>query len=159
MCGVLRPLFSFYSSGGGRGRGGIMVFLNPRRREFRGLDEKRFLSSFFFLVWNKKENIWISGNRTISNEAIEQFPDPDYGPSFNQWKDNMNTSTLVESYYKDIPKVIRDQIRDLYAIDFEMFGYDKYLPFEKTENKPISLEKWTIWFSILKIWLDFGNQV
>ena len=77
----------------------------------------------------------------MSTEAIEQFPDPDYGPSSNQRKDNRNTSTLVESYYKDIPKVIRDQIRDLYAIDFEMFGYDKYLPFEKTGNKPISLEK------------------
>ena len=28
-----------------------------------------------------------------------------------------------------------DKIRDVYGIDFEMFGYDKYLPFEKTENK------------------------
>ena len=75
----------------------------------------------------------------MSEEAFAQFPAPDYGPSFTQWKDNRNTSTLVESYYKDIPKHIIDQIRDLYSIDFEMFGYDKYLPFEKATNKHFSV--------------------
>ena len=77
----------------------------------------------------------------MSKEAIAQFPAPGYGPSSNQWKDNSNTSTLVESYYKDIPVYVMDKIRDVYRIDFEMFGYDKYLPFEKTGNKSKSLVK------------------
>ena len=76
----------------------------------------------------------------MSKEVIMQFPDPNYGPSSNQ-EGNRNTSTLVESYYKDIPGHVMDNIRDVYGIDFEMFGYDKYLPFEKTENKSKSLGK------------------
>ena len=67
----------------------------------------------------------------MSEEAIAQFPAPDYGPSSKQWKDNSSTSTLVESYYKDVSSDVMDKIRDVYGIDFEMFGYDKYLPFEK----------------------------
>ena len=67
----------------------------------------------------------------MSEEAIAQFPAPDYGPSSKQWKDNSSKSSLVESYYKAIPNDIMDKIRNLYAVDFEMFGYDKYLSFEK----------------------------
>ena len=38
----------------------------------------------------------------------------------------------INKYYREIPSDIINQIRDLYAIDFEMFGYSKYLAFEES---------------------------
>ena len=56
------------------------------------------------------------------------------GPSSNQWKNKTNTSALIEKYYRDIPTRLIEQVREVYAIDFEMFGYDKYLPFERIKD-------------------------
>ena len=108
-------------------------------------------------LWDGKisQSKLFTGNKTVSKEVIVQFPSPDYGPSSNQ-EGNRNTSTLVESYYKDVPGHVMDKIRDVYGIDFEMFGYDKYLPFEKTENKSKSLGKWTIEWLNLSLKYDYS---
>ena len=77
---------------------------------------------------------YFAEHKTISKDSIARFPAPDFGPLSNQWKDKTNASTLTESFYKEIPTNILDQIRELYSIDFEMFEYDKYLPFETNKE-------------------------
>ena len=86
-----------------------------------------FVTCFFFTDY-------FAGNGDVSTKAVTVFPPPEYGPSFKQWKDQIDTATLVEKYYKEVRRIIRDQIRQMYALDFELFGYDKYLPFERNET-------------------------
>ncbi len=58
--------------------------------------------------------------------AASEFPPPNLGPSSQQWESAGNSTTLQQTFYKDIPEEVMDGIRRVYAIDFEMFGYDKY---------------------------------
>ena len=90
--------------------------------------ESFFCYLFFFFT------DYFAGNGDVSTKAVTVFPPPEYGPSFKQWKYQIDTATLVEKYYKEVPRIIRDQIRQMYALDFELFGYDKYLPFERNET-------------------------
>ena len=77
---------------------------------------------------------YFAGNGNVSTKAATVFPPPEYGPSFKQWKDQTDTAALVEKYYMEVPRIIRDQIRQMYALDFELFGYDNYLSFERNET-------------------------
>ena len=78
-------------------------------------------------------SIYIDNYTLLSGDANykvaeEAFPSPNKGPSSNtkQWKSGNNSETLHE-FYKDIPETIVDEIRELYLIDFIMFGYDTHL--------------------------------
>ena len=62
---------------------------------------------------------------TLFSEKKSSFSIPQYPANESK------TSMLLEKYYREVPSSIINQIRDLYAIDFEMFGYSKYLSFKE----------------------------
>ncbi len=62
--------------------------------------------------------------------AAAEFPAQQLGPSSLEWKDGSNTTGKLLQFYRDIPRTVLDGIREVYELDFELFGYNKYLPFE-----------------------------
>ena len=52
-----------------------------------------------------------------------------------------NLKDMVHKYYSSVPSKILDGIRKLYALDFEMFGYDI--------NE--------VWYNSTRFWTESGN--
>ena len=58
----------------------------------------------------------------LSNKIV-QFPDKHLGPKSDSATDS-NFTDIFHRYYSSVPSNVLDGIRKLYALDFEMFGYD-----------------------------------
>ena len=58
----------------------------------------------------------------ISNNIV-QFPDKHLDPKSDSVTDS-NFTDIFHRYYSSVPIKVVDGIRKLYALDFEMFGYD-----------------------------------
>ena len=58
-----------------------------------------------------------------TSNKIVQFPDNHISPKSDSNMDS-NLTDILRKYYSSVPSYVLDGIRKLYALDFEMFGYD-----------------------------------